>query len=184
MTKATVAPKRQHDRPGNDLLQNCPIKDGIPDGQEGIRHVLEDGLEAIKQIFENQMDQLRRNSNLDPACTILTLPEVAALCRVSLRPIQDAARNGQLPARKIGRVWRCRLDEILDWLRGPWRIPAPTKESKISHPQQVPNKNLPAWDWSNRAQNLGIELDNESSYSQENGKVPESSSSEGDFDER
>jgi excisionase family DNA binding protein len=137
-------------------------------------------VESSEALFDNRIDQLWSNSDLDPTCTILTLPEVAALCRTSLRTIQEAARNGQLPARKIGRTWRCRLDEILDWLKGPQSMHSPEKESPVLHRQQVPNKNLPSWDWSNRDQNLGVELDSESSYSRKHGKVPESSSQKGD----
>lgn len=47
---------------------------------------------------------------------ILTIDEVADYIRVSQRTVYDWAQKGQIPAGKIGTVWRFKKSEITRWL--------------------------------------------------------------------
>jgi excisionase family DNA binding protein len=50
---------------------------------------------------------------------ILTVPQAAARLQVSERTVYEWLRDGKLPGRKIGKVWRMNADAIDDFLRGP-----------------------------------------------------------------
>ena len=50
---------------------------------------------------------------------ILTVPQAAARLQVSERTIYEWLRDGKLPGRKIGKVWRMSADAIDDFLREP-----------------------------------------------------------------
>ena len=50
---------------------------------------------------------------------ILTVPQAAEQFQVSERTIYEWLRDGKLPGRKIGRVWRMSADALEDFLRGP-----------------------------------------------------------------
>ncbi|HQG40600.1 MAG TPA: helix-turn-helix domain-containing protein, partial [Spirochaetales bacterium] len=47
---------------------------------------------------------------------ILTIEEVAKYLRVSERTVYDWAQKGEIPAGKIGTVWRFRKNEIERWV--------------------------------------------------------------------
>lgn len=47
---------------------------------------------------------------------ILTIDEVAKYLRVSGRTVYDWAQKGQIPAGKIGNVWRFKKSELEDWV--------------------------------------------------------------------
>src|SRR5574344_2945736 len=47
---------------------------------------------------------------------ILTIEEVAKYLRVSERTVYDWAQKGEIPAGKIGTVWRFKKDEIEKWV--------------------------------------------------------------------
>jgi excisionase family DNA binding protein len=49
---------------------------------------------------------------------ILTVPQAAAQLQVSERTVYEWLRDGKLPGRKIGKVWRMSADAIIDFLRG------------------------------------------------------------------
>jgi excisionase family DNA binding protein len=49
---------------------------------------------------------------------ILTVPQAAAQLQVSERTVYEWLRDGKLPGRKIGKVWRLSADAINDFLRG------------------------------------------------------------------
>lgn len=53
--------------------------------------------------------------------TMLTVPEAAEVARVSQDRIRAAIRQGDLPARKLGR-WLIDEDELAKWLRD-WDVP-------------------------------------------------------------
>lgn len=63
---------------------------------------------------------------------ILTVPQAAAQLQVSERTIYEWLRDGKLPGRKIGKVWRMSADAIVDFLRGGvannGAIPGPSRE--------------------------------------------------------
>ncbi len=47
---------------------------------------------------------------------MLTLAEAAALLRIGERTAYDLARQGRLPAAKVGSQWRIRLRDLERWL--------------------------------------------------------------------
>ena len=53
--------------------------------------------------------------------TILTIEEVANYLRVSDRTVYDWAQRGEIPAGKIGTVWRFKKSEVEQWVN---RAPA------------------------------------------------------------
>ncbi len=65
-------------------------------------------------------------------CKILTVPQAAAQLQVSERTVYEWLRDGKLPGRKIGKVWRMSADAIVDFLRGDatsnGTIPGPSQE--------------------------------------------------------
>ena len=55
---------------------------------------------------------------------ILTAAETAALLRVDKKTVQKLANYGELPGRKVGRVWRFHRGEVEDWVRGKYDLGA------------------------------------------------------------
>lgn len=49
---------------------------------------------------------------------ILTADEAAQLLRVSVKTVLKLARDGRLPAQKVGRAWRFHRTQLLDWVAG------------------------------------------------------------------
>ncbi|HEV8718012.1 MAG TPA: helix-turn-helix domain-containing protein [Candidatus Binatia bacterium] len=49
---------------------------------------------------------------------ILTVQQAAEQLQVSERTVYEWLRNGKIPGRKIGKVWRLSEDAIVDFLRG------------------------------------------------------------------
>jgi len=49
---------------------------------------------------------------------ILTVPQAAAQLQVSERTIYEWLRDGKIPGRKIGKVWRMSAEVLNDFLRG------------------------------------------------------------------
>lgn len=70
--------------------------------------------------------------------TILTLEEVAKYLRVSPRTVYDWAQKGEIPAGKIGTIWRFKKTEIEKWVNE--KLSAPAKPAEI--PQQVIVRNI------------------------------------------
>lgn len=70
--------------------------------------------------------------------TILTIEEVAEYLRVSERTVYDWSQKGEIPAGKIGTVWRFKKSEIEKWvnekLSGNNKLPA---ESDSIHVEAV-----------------------------------------------
>ena len=61
---------------------------------------------------------------------ILTVPQAAAHLQVSERTVYEWLRDGKLPGRKIGKVWRMSTDAIADFLRGDINAISPIPESR------------------------------------------------------
>lgn len=57
-----------------------------------------------------------RTGDTTVADDILTIEEVAKYLRVSERTVYDWAQKGEIPAGKIGTVWRFKKDEIEKWV--------------------------------------------------------------------
>mgnify|MGYP001160749351 CR=1 FL=1 len=49
---------------------------------------------------------------------ILTAEEVAALLKISTYKVREYARQGKLPARKVGKAWRFKHEDINKWFDG------------------------------------------------------------------
>jgi len=70
--------------------------------------------------------------------TILTIEEVAKYLRVSERTVYDWAQKGEIPAGKIGTVWRFKKTEIEKWVNEKLSTPAKPVET----PQQILVRNI------------------------------------------
>lgn len=68
---------------------------------------------------------------------ILTIEEVAKYLRVSERTVYDWAQKGEIPAGKIGTVWRFKKDEIEKWVNE--RLTSSVKTNPVSTLVQVQN---------------------------------------------
>jgi PTS system nitrogen regulatory IIA component len=68
---------------------------------------------------------------------ILTIEEVAKYLRVSERTVYDWAQKGEIPAGKIGTVWRFKKSEIEKWVND--RLSSGSKTTAQSVPVQVKN---------------------------------------------
>ena len=70
--------------------------------------------------------------------TILTIEEVAKYLRGSERTVYDWAQKGEIPAGKIGTVWRFKKSEIEKWVNEKLSAPVKTAET----PQRILVKNI------------------------------------------
>jgi DNA binding domain, excisionase family len=68
---------------------------------------------------------------------ILTIEEVAKYLRVSERTVYDWAQKGEIPAGKIGTVWRFKKDEIEKWVNE--RLTSSMKNGQNAQLVQVQN---------------------------------------------
>lgn len=68
---------------------------------------------------------------------ILTIEEVAKYLRVSERTVYDWAQKGEIPAGKIGTVWRFKRSEIEKWVNE--RLSSNSKPEEVSVPVRVRN---------------------------------------------
>jgi len=59
---------------------------------------------------------------------VLTVAEVAVFMRVSRETVYRLAVRGELPGRKVGRIWRFSKDAIQDYLCEPKNHEAKTQE--------------------------------------------------------
>jgi len=49
--------------------------------------------------------------------SLMTVEEVAEFLRVRPSTVYDWAKDGKIPASKVGRLWRFHRDEIDEWVR-------------------------------------------------------------------
>ncbi|MBP5403051.1 MAG: PTS sugar transporter subunit IIA [Treponema sp.] len=68
---------------------------------------------------------------------ILTIEEVAKYLRVSERTVYDWAQKGEIPAGKIGTVWRFKKTEIEKWVND--RLSSGSKTSSVNPSVQIKN---------------------------------------------
>ena len=68
---------------------------------------------------------------------ILTIEEVAKYLRVSERTVYDWAQKGEIPAGKIGTVWRFKKTEIENWVNE--RLSSSQKPAEPSHSVSAKN---------------------------------------------
>ncbi len=48
---------------------------------------------------------------------VLTTADVAHVLRLSIKTVGELMRSGQLPAMRIGGVWRVRREALEEWMR-------------------------------------------------------------------
>jgi excisionase family DNA binding protein len=56
--------------------------------------------------------------NVTMPCEIMTADQVAQLLQVSRDMVYQLATRGELPARKVGRIWRFSREAIDEFMRG------------------------------------------------------------------
>jgi excisionase family DNA binding protein len=79
----------------------------------------------------------------DPCSTpVLTLDEAAALLRVELPVLEQLAKDGQVPARSIGGMWRFECAALLAWVRNGSPAVPDVSGRGLSRPQ-VPDRDTP-----------------------------------------
>lgn len=74
----------------------------------------------------------------DDSFSIMTIEEVAKALRVSERTVYDWAQKGEIPAGKIGTVWRFKKSEIEKWVNE--KLSTPVKNTET--PQQILVRNI------------------------------------------
>ena len=52
---------------------------------------------------------------------VMTVDDAAQYMQLDASTIRELLRNGQLPGKKVGRVWRLLKTEIDAYLRGEWK---------------------------------------------------------------
>lgn len=82
---------------------------------------------------------------------ILTIEEVAKYLRVSDRTVYDWAQKGEIPAGKIGTVWRFKKSEVENWVNerlssgyGARKVDTAIEVNKILSPNRVVFINQPS----------------------------------------
>ncbi len=60
--------------------------------------------------------------DLDNLPDVMTVEEVAKFLRVNKKTVYDAAKRGDIPAKKIGRVYRFSRMAVLQSLQGQGRV--------------------------------------------------------------
>ena len=68
---------------------------------------------------------------------ILTIEEVASYLRVSDRTVYDWAQKGEIPAGKIGTVWRFKKSEVEKWVNE--RLSSGPSSKKVVEEVQMKN---------------------------------------------
>ena len=68
---------------------------------------------------------------------ILTIEEVAQYLRVSERTVYDWAQRGEIPAGKIGSVWRFKKNEVESWVNSRF-----SSKNSSKSPEEVQIKNI------------------------------------------
>lgn len=72
--------------------------------------------DATDSEAEAQSDVAASGSTRFPSA-LWTVEDVAAYFRLEVETIRSMARRGELPAIKVGRVWRFRREQIQSWLQ-------------------------------------------------------------------
>ena len=62
------------------------------------------------------MDQQRSGQRAERRPTVMTLEEVARYLRINKSTVYRLARDGTLPAWKLGNVWRFKKEAIERWI--------------------------------------------------------------------
>ena len=49
---------------------------------------------------------------------LLNAEEVGCILRIKVRQVKELARQGRIPAIKVGRLWRFSQERLEDWIKG------------------------------------------------------------------
>ncbi len=60
---------------------------------------------------------------------VLTTADVAQILRLSIKTVGDMIRNGELPAMRIGGVWRMRRESLDEWMKAQERSNVPKHDT-------------------------------------------------------
>ena len=77
-----------------------------------------------------------RGASPPAAPDVLTLEEAAVLLRVAPDEVEQLASRNELPARRIGSLWRFNREALLAWLNGEWHLIAAMQPPTVSLPAQ------------------------------------------------
>ena len=58
-----------------------------------------------------------KKDTIDPNGCIMTVHDIATYLRLSEAKVYKLAKDGQLPALRVGKSWRFRKDLIDEWMR-------------------------------------------------------------------
>ncbi len=61
---------------------------------------------------------------------VLTTADVARVLRLSVKTVGEMLRNGQLPAMRIGGVWRVRRESLQEWMKNQEQARVPAGPAK------------------------------------------------------
>ena len=98
------------------------IKENSLDVLEDSSFILEDSY-SIKAVMKNFEEPTFTHNR------ILTVPQAAEQLQVSERTVYEWLRDGKLPGRKIGKVWRLSAEAINEFVRGDIAIHNPQEHS-------------------------------------------------------
>ncbi len=59
----------------------------------------------------------QKRSTMEPDGSIMTVHDIAMYLRLSEAKVYKLAKEGQLPALRVGKSWRFRKDLIDEWMR-------------------------------------------------------------------
>jgi excisionase family DNA binding protein len=74
--------------------------------------------EAVRAHLDDPGPPLGRVAFREAPAEVITLEEAARLLRLDEQAVEESARRGDLPARRIGGDWRFSRSAVLAWLAG------------------------------------------------------------------
>ena len=85
---------------------------------------------SIPQIPQNDSEDSKETCGVVTAeiPDVLTVEEVATWLRINRKTVYEAAKSGQIPCCKVGRILRFSRQAVLQWLNGQGRVS--TKRSR------------------------------------------------------
>ena len=86
---------------------------------------------------------------------VLTLPEAAALLRLSERALYDLARTRRAPALRLGGKWLFPRGRLMAWLAAQADVPGPPR---LAPPPILAGSHDPLLDWAARQSGCGLAL--------------------------
>ncbi len=76
-----------------------------------------------------------KNGRFDPNNPIMTVHDIALYLRLSEAKVYKLAKEGQLPALRVGKSWRFRKDLVDEWIRKETELAQDTRMKIPEEPQ-------------------------------------------------